>query len=151
MGGGQAVIGCVGRLKAESLNAALLTAADGVGVLAKFAPGTLKACASALRRETTLFRHVDDVELASIKATGEFRTGGTSVDGKYFGESAEHAAEWGRRLNGTRGTVVSARVPNRIANGMKRFDKLDGIGPARFVDGPDLGDLNGAIRGGIKW
>ncbi len=92
-----------------------------------------------------LFRHVSPGELMNIQATGAFRPGINSLDGKWFAETAEHARQWGDTLSGGIGEVVTTNVPRDIADAMLRLEKLDGIGPARYAD--DLEQFNRAIDG----
>lgn len=93
-----------------------------------------------------LFRHAGPDELADLKATGTFNLGPNST-GKYFADSAEDAAKWGAWLNGGQGGVVSTTVPRSFAEQMMRWEKLDGIGPARFASPEQLGRLNGVMSG----
>lgn len=88
-----------------------------------------------------LFRHVSPEELTDIGEHG-FRPGAGSLDGKWFAESGEHASEWGRVLNAGDGSVVMVRVPTPFADQLMRLDKLDGIGPARYVEPHQLAELN---------
>jgi hypothetical protein len=93
-----------------------------------------------------LFRHVSPDELADIGKNG-FRPGAGSLDGKWFAESGEHAAEWGRVLNGGNGSVVKVRAPTSFGNQLMRLEKLDGMGPARYVEPHQLAQLNRYGRG----
>lgn len=93
-----------------------------------------------------LFRHVSPGELTDIGENG-FRAGPGSLDGKWFAESGAHASEWGRVLNGGEGSVVRVRVPNTFADQLMRLEKLDGIGPARYVEPHQLAELNRYPRG----
>jgi hypothetical protein len=93
-----------------------------------------------------LFRHVDPIELADIRSTGEFRPG-PNTTGKYFAESAEHAREWGQDLNNGEGAVVETNVPTSVASQLYRWEKLDSIGPARYVGPEQLHSFNRSIDG----
>src|SRR5437879_4940364 len=93
-----------------------------------------------------LFRHVDPSELADIRNTGLFRLSPNST-GKYFAESAEHAQQWGQMLNNGEGAVVHTSVPTSVADQLFRWEKLDGIGPARFVSPEQLHWFNQSING----
>jgi hypothetical protein len=93
-----------------------------------------------------LFRHVDPSELADIRSTGQFRLGPNST-GKYFAESAEHAQQWGQMLNNGEGAVVQTSVPKSVVDQLYRWEKLDGIGPARFVPPEQLHWFNQSING----
>ena len=92
------------------------------------------------------FRHVDPTELAGIRGTAEFRFSPNST-GKYFAESAEHARQWWQLLNNGEGAVVETMVPTSVANQLFRWEKLDGIGPARFVSPEQLHWFNRSIDG----
>jgi hypothetical protein len=94
-----------------------------------------------------LFRHVDPDELEDIRSSGQFRSGGNGMSGKFFAENAEDAATWGERLNGGQGAVVGTEVPTSFADQLMSWEKLDGIGPARYVDESQLGDLNELMSG----
>lgn len=98
-----------------------------------------------LAPQTTLYRAVSKAELDDVAANG-FRASERSMSGKFFAETPEHAAEWGRRLiygkEGIPFHVVETRVPTSFADRLMRWDKLDGIGPARYVDDFLLDELN---------
>jgi hypothetical protein len=64
-----------------------------------------------------------------------------------FADSAGDAAKWGEWLNGGQGGVVSTRVPQSFADQMMQWQKLDGIGPARFSSPEQLGTLNRVMSG----
>lgn len=93
-----------------------------------------------------LFRHVDPIELEDIRATGEFRLGPNSR-GKYFAETAEHAEQWGQMLNNGERAVVATNVPWSVADQLFTWEKLDGIGPARFVSPEPLDWFNPFTEG----
>lgn len=98
-----------------------------------------------LAPQTTLYRAVSQAELDDI-ATNGFRASERSMTGKFFAETPEHAAAWGRDLiygkEGLPFHVVETRVPTSFADRLMRWDKLDGIGPARYVDDFLLDELN---------
>lgn len=98
------------------------------------------AAARSVDEGVDLFRHAGQSELSDIQRSGIFRSGGSSMEGKWFAESADHARQWGGILNGGKGAVVTTRVPTAVAGRMMRLEKLDGIGPARYAS--DLGELN---------
>lgn len=64
------------------------------------------------------------------------------MSGKFFAETPEHAAQWGAALNGGVGTVVGTKVSSPFAAQLLRWEKLDGIGPARYVDENQLDEFN---------
>jgi len=129
-------------LAGQGRGAAVVADEDAVG--SRVAPNTARAASGG--KDVGLYRHVDDVELADISATGIFRSG-PSGTGKYFAETAEDAATWGRWLNPGQGGVVATRVPRSFADDLMRWQKLDGIGPARFVPPELLGRLNDVSNG----
>lgn len=106
----------------------------------------LSVAAKSADEGVDLFRHVSPGELTDIGENG-FRAGPGSLDGKWFAESGAHASEWGRVLNGGEGSVVRVRVPNTFADQLMRLEKLDGIGPARYVEPHQLAELNRYPRG----
>lgn len=81
----------------------------------------------------TLFRAVSKAEAADIAATGALRVVGSSAEGKYFATNAADAATWGRRMIGDGFQIVKAEFPAGVAKAMHAWDRLDGIGPARFA------------------
>ena len=82
----------------------------------------------------TLFRAVDVAEAADIASAGVLKTVGSSVEGKYFAESAADAAKWGEKLYGAgKFEIVEARFSAQAAKQMYRWERLDAIGPARFA------------------
>ena len=75
-------------------------------------------------------------------ATNVFKAGPNSLGGKFFAESAEDAAQWGDKLEGAGNyKVISATFPKSAADSFIRWDRLDGIGPARYGE---LDELNAA-------
>jgi hypothetical protein len=108
-----------------------------------------RGCCVAAEAEGTsvqLFRHAGPEELADLKSTGQFNLGSNST-GKYFAENTGDAAKWGEWLNGGQGGVVSTRVPQSFADQMMQWEKLDGIGPARFASPEQLDTLNRVMSG----
>lgn len=63
------------------------------------------------------------------------------------GPDTDDAIKWGAWLNSGQGGVVSTRVPRSFADQMMRWDKLDGIGPARFSSPGQLDTLNRVMSG----
>jgi RHS repeat-associated protein len=96
--------------------------------------GSLAARAGAGAETTTLYRAVSHAEAADLLETGAFRAGPNSfATGKWFAESAEHAAQWGTRLEGADNfQVIETQLPRSAAEKLMRLERLDGIGPARF-------------------
>ena len=95
---------------------------------------------------TTLYRAVARAEAEELALTGTFRGGGLAqMTGKFFAESAEHAAEWGRRFyKDDKFYIVAIRLRTSAAGKFMRWDRLDGIGPARYADVDEL------IKAGIR-
>jgi hypothetical protein len=57
------------------------------------------------------------------------------------------AEQWGQWLNGGEGGIVGTSVPRSFADQLMRWEKLDSIGPARFVDPGQLDWLNRLMHG----
>jgi hypothetical protein len=97
---------------------------------------------TAARGATTLYRAVSTAEHADIMATGALRAGQNSyATGKFFAESAEHAAQWGTRLEGAGNfRIIEATFPRSAADQFMRWERLDGIGPARFGTFEQIGN-----------
>src|SRR5215468_3570389 len=87
-----------------------------------------------LQLETvTLYRAVSEVEYHQLILTGKFAVVPTSLEGKFFAESATDAAQWGERLEGAGNyRIVEVEFPTSVAENLLRWEKLDGIGPARY-------------------
>lgn len=84
-----------------------------------------------------LYRAMSPAEWADVRATGVLRPLPSSVQGKWFAETPEHAAAWGRSLSQLVGgsfLVVCIEMPTVVADQLLRLPKLDGIGPARYAD-----------------
>jgi len=65
--------------------------------------------------------------------TEKFEAVPSSLEGKCFAESAEDAAQWGKMLAGaSHYRIVEVALPARVAQGLVRWEKPDGIGPARY-------------------
>lgn len=72
--------------------------------------------------------------------------------GKWFGETAFDAAQWGRRFyqwSGTPFYVMQVDVPDYVAAQMFKVANLDNIGPARWANEGDLLDLLNSTNNGI--
>lgn len=93
----------------------------------------------------SIFRHVSPAELDDI-ATHGFRPGSNSLEGKWFAESADDAKTWGHLLNRGKGAIVEVRTTKGFLARVSRLDRLDGVGPARYVAPEQLADLNGFAR-----
>ena len=89
----------------------------------------------------TLYRAVSEIECQQLMQTGKFASVPSSLEGKFFAESAEDAAQWGEILEGTGNyRIVEVEFPTRVANSLLRWEKLDGIGPARYGELHELQD-----------
>jgi len=81
----------------------------------------------------TLYRAVSEVEFQQLMRTGKFAVVPSSLEGKFVAESAEDAAQWGEMLEGASNyRIVEVEFPTSVAKSLLRWEKLDGIGPARY-------------------
>ncbi len=96
-------------------------------------------------KSTKLYRSVSEAELKQIQKTGRFEAGPNSLGGKFFAESADDAKKWGDAFGNSR--IVEIQLPKNIADGLKRWERLDGIGPARYGE---LNQLQDAIIKEVK-
>lgn len=82
---------------------------------------------------TKLFRAVSEGEFKQLMSTGKFAAGPNSLGGKFFAETAEHAGKWGEAMMGKGNfRIIEAELPTSAADQLMRFERLDGIGPARY-------------------
>jgi hypothetical protein len=82
---------------------------------------------------TRAFRAVGEEEYEDILATGEFRPGPNSLEGKWFADSLEGAKAHGNVLYPDGNfRLVEADLPND-ARSLFRLPNLDGKGPARYL------------------
>ncbi len=99
---------------------------------------------TSLFKSTSLYRSVGPDELADLKATGKFRQGPNSMEGKFFANSKNGAMKWGKSFN--QSSYVKIRVPksslsNSSVNAMKYLDAID---DAFYFS--DLGYLNSIVE-----
>jgi hypothetical protein len=81
----------------------------------------------------TLYRAVSEGACQQLMRTGKFEAVPSSLEGKFFAESAEDAAQWGEMLEGaSHYRIVEIALPASVANSLFRWENLDGIGPARY-------------------
>jgi hypothetical protein len=74
--------------------------------------------------------------------TGRFEAGPNSLGGKFFAENPADAARWGDALEGAgRYRVVEVEVPSSAADNFMRWERLDNIGPARYGELDELGNV----------
>ena len=95
---------------------------------------------TSLFKSTSLYRSIGPDELADLKATGKFRQGPNSMEGKFFANSKKGAMKWGTSFN--QSSYVKIRVPksslsNSSVNAIKYLDAID---DAFYFS--DLGYLN---------
>lgn len=99
-----------------------------------------------------LYRAVDFNERSDIYYWRKFRATLKSMEGKWFAETADDAAEWGRRFyqwNQEPFYVVQIDVPEFVAEQMFRRSNLDNIGSARWASEGVLLDLINSTNSGI--
>ena len=132
--------------KRAGAHAITSTLIDFASILPLF--GALKAAtvadAAAASRTASLFRNVGTNELADLLDTGAFRSGGTSMAGKWFWEELA-SAEAFKATNFGKPHIVSVRVPKDFVNSLfngGNNQRWDGIGRARYVDEPSVDQLN---------
>lgn len=103
--------------------------------------GELLEAGLACKGTTTLYRAVSEAEYSDILKTGIFRSGPNSYEtGKFFAEYAADAEAWGNAMEGAGNfRIIQADFPTSNANQFMRFERLDGIGPARFATFEQLG------------
>jgi hypothetical protein len=93
----------------------------------------------------TLFRAVSRGEAAQVLAEGAFKAGENSLGGKFFAETAGDASKWGDLLQGPGNyEIIKVELPKSAADSLMRWERLDGIGPARY------GELNQINVSGLK-
>jgi len=89
----------------------------------------------------TLYRAVSEEEFQQLMRTGKFEAVPSSLEGKFFVESAEDAAQWGEMLEGaSHYRIVEVALQASVAKSLLRWEKLDGIGPARYGELHQLQD-----------
>jgi hypothetical protein len=89
----------------------------------------------------TLYRAVSEGGFQQLMRTGKFEAIPSSLEGKFFAESAKDAAQWGEMLEGaSHYRIVEVALPASVAKSLLRWEKLDGIGPARYGELPLLQD-----------
>ncbi|MEW5976651.1 MAG: RHS repeat-associated core domain-containing protein [Acidobacteriota bacterium] len=83
--------------------------------------------------KTVLYRAVGMAEFEQVMKTGKFLAGPNSLGGKFFAESFADAGKWGNLLEGAGNfRVLEVTVPTSEASKFMRWERLDGIGPARY-------------------
>lgn len=128
--------GAVDMMPNQAFDVGLFVAGGGFGRLNRAGAG------SAVEGTTTLYRAVSEAEFEQVMRTGTFQAGPNSLGGKWFWESAESAQKFGQWAEG-RGAfkVVDARIPTVQADRFMRLENLDGLGPARYAELPELKNM----------
>ena len=89
-----------------------------------------------------LYRAVCDAEFSQVLRTRRLETIPQSLEGKWFAETIENARAWGHWFSGISGMnharIVVVDIPDAMAARLFRLDRLDDIGPARFVSLDEL-------------
>jgi hypothetical protein len=81
----------------------------------------------------TLYRAVSEGEFQQPMRTGKFEAVPSSLEGKFFAESVEEAAQWGEMLEGaSHYRIVEVALPAGVATSLLRWEKFNGIGPAKY-------------------
>src|SRR6185295_14090088 len=94
---------------------------------------------SEIKMSILLFRAVSDAELFDIKVSGKLQACPNSLEGKFLAETPEDAEKWGRLLNGQgKFRIIAVELPRAEADKLMRWERLDGIGPARFAELEEL-------------
>ena len=92
-----------------------------------------------------LYRCMSEAELQDVLSTGVFRAVPGSLEGKWLATSIIDAAAWGGRFTQASGVphdrIVEADLPDGAASRAYFVRRLDGIGPAYFVDESQLPSL----------
>ncbi len=69
-----------------------------------------------------------------VLETKTFSMGINSLEGKFFAESYTDAEQWGDAMNGIGNhQIIQINLPEPEGAKMMRWEKLDGIGPARYA------------------
>lgn len=78
-------------------------------------------------------------------STGKFNAGQNGLGVKFFAENYDNAVTWGDKLNGVGNSrIIEVRIPNKTANNTEifyRWEKLDGIGPARAAPVEEINNI----------
>jgi hypothetical protein len=105
-------------------------------------PGTKLISPELSGENVRLYRAISDAEYQQIIKTGKFETGPSSMGGKFFAERASDAAKWGDYFYGPGGNyrIIEIELRGSVANNFMRWERLDGIGPARYAELEQLFD-----------
>lgn len=94
-----------------------------------------------------LYRAISRAELLDIADSGLLRSASDQMGSKWFAESADDAARWGRWFYGQDRNpffTLEIEVPKSLAEKMGRDPNLDWIGPARSADDALLREISGS-------
>jgi hypothetical protein len=92
-------------------------------------------------KSTKLYRAVGEAEFQDLTQNRVFQSGPSSLEGKWFAESADDAAKWGEALLGSGNyRVIEVELPAEMAEQFFRMQRLDNIGPARYGELHQLRD-----------
>ena len=86
-----------------------------------------------------LYRAMSEAEYRQLMRTRTFQAGPNQLGGKFFAEQMQHARRWGEWF-GVPFRVMAIELPERVASQLRRFEHLDGIGPARFAELAELAE-----------
>ena len=129
------------------VGAGVLGAAIGAGIgmaVSYYTTGSIASSTgkvlTSLFKSTSLYRSVGPDELADVRATGKFRDGPNSMEGKYFAKSKKGALEWGKSFK--QSDYVKIRVPKSSLSHdtILKIKYLDAIDDAFYFS--DLEFLN---------
>jgi hypothetical protein len=99
-------------------------------------------------KSTKLYRAVSEAEFQDLTQNGAFQSGPSSLEGKWFAESADDAAKWGDALQGPGNyRIIEVEFSAEVAEQLFRVQRLDNIGPACYSE---LHELDGAIFREVK-
>ena len=101
---------------------------------------------TSLFKSTSLYRSVGPNELADLKATGKFRQGPNSMEGKYFANSKNGAMKWGKSFDQSSYVWIIIPKSSLSNSSVKAMKYLDAFDDAFYFS--DLGYLN-SIAGKI--
>jgi len=99
-----------------------------IGIAAAGAVNPFKKLESVGDAGKTIYRAVDDVELAAIQKTGKFELGPNGAEVKAFvdnpGDAQALASQYSKQL-GTNHTVVKGTAPSSVVDGAERYNFTD--------------------------
>ena len=88
------------------------------------------------------YRYVEVREWLDIQCKRRLRTARISLEGKWVASSAGDAKKWGGLLDDSfDGRVVTLAIPALVFDTTHQDTRLDGIGPAAFLEKTELTDV----------